>query len=640
MGLSNLLYQQFLANQDNAADASAFAPADQIAGWDPAADADEALLRREQAIVGTPLPSGLMAANDAPPSDSGSYLPTSLVGIGAKFNDTLAPKISGNYVSPREIELKKAFDANPTMENSRAWMQEHEANTGIPVSRNEGLPLARPNPDDANPGKLNAKQASSLGMVPFGQPQDQASPGGLPQSLTSGQGQRTGQSVSGTKMFAPDALSQAIKTEQELEQGLKTQAEKTIGDFERNAEAQKKNLAAQEQTALNKDLEIQAEQQRLNAEARTAEQQHKQAMAQFTKDYAADMNNYKQAIDDYGKMAIDPNHFVKNMSTGGWFAATGAGILSAIGQALQARNGVSAPNMAVQEIDRLIDRDIEAQKLNIAKAGNVVGMKQSVLGEMRQKFASEQQAYLATKGVMLDQSKRYLDMIATSYRAPEIQAATQAAKLQIDQQIAANAQKIGMETTQARGGLVAHAANMAAQKQQLNLAYQEANDRRMARMASAIENRNERTIPGWTEKPGLEGMMTDPKLVQQARDEASLYRIIDNGLAQLWEGRDENGAAPFQHDWPTRARAIKNSVATAMAKLQGAGRVRPAVKEQVENLIGNITAFSMEEKPMLANLRKVFQDEASNSFEARYGLVPYQSPSGTQEAFNITGAKE
>lgn len=102
------------------------------------------------------------------------------------------------------------------------------------------------------------------------------------------------------------------------------------------------------------------------------------------------MTAYQQAVEEYGRTNIDPSRYWANANTGQKVLA-GIGLL--FGAMGAAHDGV---NKSVGIINQAIDRDIEAQKVNLDKLGNKVTMRRGILGDVRAKFSDDAVALQAT----------------------------------------------------------------------------------------------------------------------------------------------------------------------------------------------------------------------------------------------------
>lgn len=110
----------------------------------------------------------------------------------------------------------------------------------------------------------------------------------------------------------------------------------------------------------------------------------KNAAAKRDEQLATNQAEHDQILQSIKDQKIDPNRVWHNAGTGGT-------ILAAIGVALAGvGSGISGgPNLAVQVIDKTIDRDIDAQRAELGK-------KQTLLSENLRKYGNINEAYQAT----------------------------------------------------------------------------------------------------------------------------------------------------------------------------------------------------------------------------------------------------
>lgn len=156
--------------------------------------------------------------------------------------------------------------------------------------------------------------------------------------------------------------------------------------------------------------DLQTEQQKGAIRAQLAGQQladMQAAQAQRAADYAVRMQGEQKEregreakafgeIDsittDLATSRVDPDHIWKEKGTGAQIVAALGVAMGAFGAAL-----AHTPNYAMEIVQRQIDRDIDAQKENIATKGRVLGAKQGAFQMLRQRgldhAASEAGAY-------------------------------------------------------------------------------------------------------------------------------------------------------------------------------------------------------------------------------------------------------
>jgi hypothetical protein len=155
--------------------------------------------------------------------------------------------------------------------------------------------------------------------------------------------------------------------------------------------------------------------------------QRVQAEASRQQQVADETDKLKASMADFQQMSVEPKRMFKNADgSTNYPKAIGAAIavgLGALGASLPRRmGGTGGPNMALQIVQRAIDRDIDAQKSDIAQKRMGVGMQQNLLGQMKDQFTDERQAEAATRIHMLQTYEMELDKMAAAAKAPQIQA--------------------------------------------------------------------------------------------------------------------------------------------------------------------------------------------------------------------------
>lgn len=123
-----------------------------------------------------------------------------------------------------------------------------------------------------------------------------------------------------------------------------------------------------------------------------AQQQRDALAAGLQKDYADNQARQDAISADILNGKIEPNRLWHNMGTGQKVSAVIGMILGGIGAGM-----THGPNYAAQVIDKAIDRDMEAQKIDLGK-------KQSQLGYYLQRGHNLQQSYMLAKADAMDRT--------------------------------------------------------------------------------------------------------------------------------------------------------------------------------------------------------------------------------------------
>jgi hypothetical protein len=131
---------------------------------------------------------------------------------------------------------------------------------------------------------------------------------------------------------------------------------------------------------------------------------------------------YNKAIDDHANAPeINQNRVWQNTSTPGKIAAIFSIALGGYAGGVSGRGG----NVAMDQINKVIDRDLEAQKEKLDRKGKTADLRGNLLGKMKDVFDRDDTAYAAAKGVLLKNTELSLQKIAAQLAPGEAQARAQ-----------------------------------------------------------------------------------------------------------------------------------------------------------------------------------------------------------------------
>lgn len=186
-------------------------------------------------------------------------------------------------------------------------------------------------------------------------------------------------------------------------------------------------IGALEQKALGAlETKSKAEQQLAKTQAALLEEHNKQ-IASREELFQKNLGNVDKEIDQwakaYGSGVVNPNRVWQNASTGSKVSAAIGLILGGLGQGL-----TGGPNQALQVIQNSIDRDIDAQKANLNKAGNMLSF-------YMKKYGNMQAAESATRLRMGAAVQGQLQQAAATAGTDIAKAQNQMAQVQIQQQM-------------------------------------------------------------------------------------------------------------------------------------------------------------------------------------------------------------
>jgi hypothetical protein len=221
---------------------------------------------------------------------------------------------------------------------------------------------------------------------------------------------------------APVLASDVVKPQQEFS---KSQAFTGLNNLEDAYAMQQLGVANAAQAGAQKAAaetayfqQQQKDMERLQAEQAIREQERQKAMV-------AEQEKLNQSIEEFGSLKVDPKRLYNNMDTGDKVLAAIGLILGAFG-----RNG----NQSVEVLQNAVNRDIDAQKAEIAAKGDKINAQRGVYAQMLSRFGDERQADAATRIALIQNSQLKAQEIASKYKSPEIQANAQQLFAQLEVQ--------------------------------------------------------------------------------------------------------------------------------------------------------------------------------------------------------------
>lgn len=138
-----------------------------------------------------------------------------------------------------------------------------------------------------------------------------------------------------------------------------------------------------------------------------------QELAQRSAQQAADrQKGADQLFSDYASSKLHPNHYWASLGTGGQITSAISLILGGLGAGL-----THGPNLALGVIDKAIDRDMDAQKVEMGKKENALKFYMAQTGNM-------QQAMALTKADARDVAAAQMSAASLKYASPAIAAQT------------------------------------------------------------------------------------------------------------------------------------------------------------------------------------------------------------------------
>ncbi len=200
---------------------------------------------------------------------------------------------------------------------------------------------------------------------------------------------------------APAGPSELSKANKEFSEGFNVDKEATLDVAQ--AERQRADMLA------GQGMEL--------ADEKRKEQERAQVKAA---DEAVRFRTYQEEtqrqIDDVRATRIQPNRAYAD--SGSAAMAVFAGILGGMYQGL---NKLSS-NPAIDQMNRVIDRDIDAQKHDLDTKKGAIGERKSLLADMRATYKDEALAKAQAKNLYFEAAKEHLLAEASTYDSPIIQA--------------------------------------------------------------------------------------------------------------------------------------------------------------------------------------------------------------------------
>lgn len=159
------------------------------------------------------------------------------------------------------------------------------------------------------------------------------------------------------------------------------------------------DFAKVQQQIYDENLKKDSELQQLN-------QRHQRELENIQKSKEVAMRKYEDSVNHFAQMGnINPNRLWNNASTSDKVSAA---IAIAAGGAVAGFFG-STQNQALDMFNKIIDRDIDAQKMALEKAGMLTGMHKNLYSMMRDQLQDEDLAYISVKSAMLKNIEMQLE---------------------------------------------------------------------------------------------------------------------------------------------------------------------------------------------------------------------------------------
>lgn len=300
---------------------------------------------------------------------------------------------------------------------------------------------------------------------------------------------------------------------------------------------------AAEIAAYKREAHIQQQQMELDHQRREDKRQIKMAQA---------MNKLEEMQNEFNAQTIDPDRWWNSRSNAQRAMAVLGQFFGALGSGL-----TGTPNETAAMLQRMIDRDLMAQKANIDIKGKALAGQTNIVQMMRSQFGDERAADAAAKIAATNATIRQVDLIASRYQANEVQDQAQAVKAQLQQQVAGEVMKFQesmdksiLASLQAEGNVHAQRQAAAARWAQIGLARQ--------RLAAKQQGQN--LLPRGVE--AMPGKVIPKKEAEQARKIVSNWRAAREKLIRTIKWRGEYGTEWLPSGHYNQAKAdVRNALA-------------------------------------------------------------------------------
>lgn len=299
---------------------------------------------------------------------------------------------------------------------------------------------------------------------------------------------------------------------------------------------------------------------------------------------------------------IDPNHFWESRSTGQKIMAAIGIALGGIGGGLSGHGG----NVAMDVINKAIDRDIDAQKFNASHKQSTFQNQMGIYGMMRQRFGDERQAEAATRMAYLQNVEMQLKDTAAKYQSPEMQAKFNMLAGQLQQRQGALAQQI-------------HAS-----------AYQQAAMRQLAgggagsgaALAVLPKDVQERVVP--INGGASHGLAYSEPAATEARAVSSAADNVHQIIREMRDLKDQGGKRLLPYGTLAgKAQALQSRLIPAINEMAGLKRLS---EEDIKNISKQIpdpgSWMSDKTDALLSGLEQSVRDRTESYY--RNNLMGYQ----------------
>lgn len=296
-----------------------------------------------------------------------------------------------------------------------------------------------------------------------------------------------------------------------------------------------------------------------------------------------------QSVKDLEGKKIDPNRSWKNKNAGQKVGSIIGLMLGTFGAAL-----TKGPNYAMQMLDKESDDDIDAQKQEIAKTKDLIGLKNNGIAQLMARGASERQAEAATR------INRY-EQFQTMVRAQALKSDSEVVRAEAEKAVAAIEQK------------------KAAELANLHLATQDRVQIQMAPNAGMSRQQQEYNallvgLPG-----GGTAIASSESDAKEMKTQSAAVMTVQNLTNELEKFTEVSGKS-LSPEMRIKIAGTVNGLVTALGAASNAGTMQQGEVDRYKKIIGNPADWTTLDSTVLAgarHLREMAQAQFLANLEAR-----------------------
>mgnify|MGYP001565290623 CR=1 FL=1 len=338
------------------------------------------------------------------------------------------------------------------------------------------------------------------------------------------------------------------------------------------------------------------EQARLAAEDAERAVEAQQRRQDYDAAYKTRMVDIEKAQAELADAQVDPDRWMGQKGTGGQIAAAIAMGLGALGSSLG-----GGPNYAMQIIQSSIDRDIDAQKTNLANKRANLGDKRAGLAMLRDKLGDDDTAAAMMKAQAYDAVANKVKRMSTQLTgqkqrdaAGKLLGDVEAARGQVMLQMQAHAQMQAQQQAQA----AAYGRAMAAQGQQPQW--------------QKLDPQNEAKL---VDVPGMTGLAPDGDTAKKLRAAWASNQDLQKTLGSLQEL--STTGSTFSPADRARASILVQSARMQMKNVWQLGVLSESDNKLIENYIPDPMQWSTTGEDVKLNMaRSLAQSQLGSQFQS------------------------